>query len=119
MYIAAFIIPVPDGNEAAYRNWAENGASLFKEYGCLEIVDAWEDNISDGDQTDFRRAVDARPSEKIVLSWQIWPDKATVDSAEAAMKLDARFDIPSDVPFDYKRLVLGGFRPIHTMGRSG
>jgi uncharacterized protein YbaA (DUF1428 family) len=118
MYIAGFVIPVPEDKMEAYRRWAENGAALFKEYGCMEIVESWEDNVPIGKLTDFRRAVDARDGEKIVFSWQVWPDKATLDSAEARMREDARFDVSGDIPFDPKRLILGCFRPIHVMGRA-
>src|SRR5215831_3604976 len=65
MYITGFVIPVPEEKKEAYRKWAEYGAELFKEYGCLEIVESWEDNVPDGKQTDFRRAVDARAGEKV------------------------------------------------------
>jgi len=73
MYIAGLVIPVPDGKMEAYRKWAENGAQIFKAYGCLEIVECWEDNVPEGKQTDFRRAVAAREGEKIVFTWQ-WDD---------------------------------------------
>ncbi len=56
MYIAGFVIPVPAEKMEAYRRGAENGAKIFREYGCLEIVESWEDNVPDGKQTDFRRA---------------------------------------------------------------
>ena len=102
----------------AYRRWAENGAALFKEYGCLEIVESWEDNVPSGRLTDFRRAVAAEPGEKIVFSWQVWPDKATLAAAEAKMHDDKRFEMPREIPFDPKRLILGCFKPIHTMGRA-
>jgi uncharacterized protein YbaA (DUF1428 family) len=81
-YIAGFVIPVPQEKMEAYRKWAENGATLFKEYGCIEIVESWEDNVPAGKHTDFRRAVDAKDGEKIVFTWQLWPDKATLESAE-------------------------------------
>jgi uncharacterized protein YbaA (DUF1428 family) len=68
MYIAGFVIPVPEEKMEAYRKWAQKGAKIFKEYGCLEIVESWEDNVPDGKQTDFRRAVNAREGEKIVFS---------------------------------------------------
>jgi uncharacterized protein YbaA (DUF1428 family) len=55
----------------AYRNWAANGAAFFKEYGCLEIVESWEENVPNGKQTDFRRAVAAKDGEKIVFTWQV------------------------------------------------
>ena len=118
MYIAGFVIPVPEEKLEAYRNWAENGAEIFKDYGCIEIVESWEDNVPDGKRTDFRRAVDAKPGEKIVFSWQVWPDKASVEAAEARMKNDKRLEVSGEIPFDPKRLIYGGFAPIHTMGRK-
>jgi Protein of unknown function (DUF1428) len=45
MYIAGFVIPVPEEKMEAYRKWAEKGAAIFREYGCIEIVDSWEDNV--------------------------------------------------------------------------
>jgi uncharacterized protein YbaA (DUF1428 family) len=118
MYIAGFVIPVPAEKIEAYRAWAENGAKLFKEYGCLEIVESWEDNVPHGRQTDFRRAVAAKEGEKIVFTWQVWPDKATLESAEAGMHADGRFEVSGEIPFDARRLIYGCFVPIHTMGRA-
>jgi uncharacterized protein YbaA (DUF1428 family) len=118
MYIAGFVIPVPEEKMEAYRKWAENGAAIFREYGCIEIVDSWEDNVPSGKHTDFRRAVDAKEGEKIVFSWQVWPDKATLDFAEAKMREDERFEVSGEIPFDPKRLILGCFKPLHTMGRA-
>lgn len=118
MYVAGFVIPVPEENLEAYKAWAKASAALFREYGCLEIVDAWEDNVPDGQQTDFRRAVAAKPGEKIVLSWQVWPSRAEMEQAEAQIAKDSRFDIPVEIPFDHRRLILGAFNPIHSMGRE-
>ena len=102
----------------AYRRWAENGARIFKDYGCLEIVESWEDFVPDGTQTDFRRAVAAKPDEKIVFTWQVWPDKASFEAAEARLHEDPRLDTSGDPPFDGRRLILGCFQPLFTMGRD-
>ena len=118
MYIAGFVIPVPEEKMEAYRKWAENSAALFREYGCIEIVECWEDHVPDGKLTDFRRAVDAKPGEKIVFSWQVWPDKATLEAVEAKMREDKRFEVSSEIPFDAKRLIYGCFAPIYAMGRE-
>jgi len=115
MYVAGFVIPVPGEKLDAYRQWAENSAKLFKEYGCLEIVESWEDFVPDGKETDFRRAVNARAGEKIVFSWQVWPDKETLDAVEAKMQDDPRFEITGEIPFDARRLIYGCFSPILTM----
>src|SRR5882724_11771250 len=106
MYIAGFVIPVPANKMEAYRRWAENGAVLFREYGCIEIVDGWEDNVPSGKLTDFRRAVDAKASEKIVFSWQVWRDKETLDAWGGKMQDGARFEIKGEIPFAPRRLIL-------------
>ena len=118
MYIAGFVMPVSEGKYEAYRKWPENGAGIFKEYGCLEIVESWEDNVPDGKHTDFSRAVDAMPGETIVFSWQVWPDRASVDAAEVRMRDDKRLDVSGGLPFDARRLIFGCFEPIQMMGRD-
>jgi uncharacterized protein YbaA (DUF1428 family) len=117
MYIAGFVIPVPENKKDAYRAWASKSAALFKEYGCLEIVEAWEDFVPDGTHTDFRRAVAANEGEKIVFMWQVWPDKPTLDAVEQKMQDDPRFEITGEIPFDAKRLIYGCFALLHVMGR--
>ena len=118
MYIAGFVIPVPADKMEAYRRWAENGAAIFRKYGCMEIVESWEDNVPIGKQTDFRRAVAAEEGEKIVFTWQVWPDKATLEAAEARMHEDGALEVSGEIPFDPKRLILGCFTPVYTMGRE-
>jgi uncharacterized protein YbaA (DUF1428 family) len=115
--VAGLVIPVPQDQMEAYRTWAENGARIFKKYGCLEIVECWEDYVPDGKQTDFRRAVAAREGEKIVFAWQVWPDRMSFDAAEAKMHDDNALDGSGEPPFDAKRLILGCFEPIFSMGR--
>ncbi len=118
MYIQGFVIPVPEGKQDAYTKMASEMDAIFGEFGATEIVEAWEDDIKDGQHTDFRTAVKAEPGEKIVFSWVIWPDKATCDAAHERMMSDERFkEQPADMPFDGKRMIYGGFKPIYTLGR--
>ena len=70
-----------------------------------------------GQQTDFRRAVQATDEEAVVFSWIEWPDKATRDAAMARMmspdNTDPRMDpAKNPVPFDGKRMIFGGFVPV-------
>lgn len=116
MYIAGLVIPVPETKREAYRAWAAHSAGLLSELGCREVVETWEDRVPDGQTTDFRKAVAARPGERIVFAWQIWPDRETLEKAEAAMATDPRFDPPADLPFDSRRAILGCFRPLLTSG---
>ena len=118
MYICGLVIAVPEDRKDAYRVWAERSAAVFKRYGCLEIVEAWEDFVPDGKQTDFRRAVAAKPGERIVFAWQVWPDKESLAQAEDRMHADGVLDEAGEIPFDASRLILGCFAPLSTMGRD-
>lgn len=60
MYVCGLVIPVPEDSRDAYCRWAENSTVFFKGYGCIEIVECWDDFIPNGEQTDFRKAVRTR-----------------------------------------------------------
>lgn len=120
-YFDGFVIPVPTENREKFREHARLADTVFLEMGALRIVECWGDDVPEGKQTDFRRAVDAGGDETVVFSWVEWPDKATRDAAMARMnemmsdpsKLDPRFDPEKNpMPFDGKRLIYGGFSPL-------
>jgi uncharacterized protein YbaA (DUF1428 family) len=90
------------------------------ELGATRILECWEDDVPDGKQTDFRRAVQATEDEAVVFSWIEWPDKATRDKAMATImnleNADPRMDpAKNPIPFDAKRMIYGGFSPVVTM----
>lgn len=118
MYVQGFLIAVPEDKKEAYRELAEKAASKFAEYGVTEIVEGWEEDVSDGKVTDFRMATKAEPGEKIVFSWMIWPDKVTCDAAHAKMQDDDFWSQDMEMPFDGMRMIYGGFSPLMTMGRN-
>jgi len=118
MYIQGFVVAVPEGNKQAYRDVAAKFADFAKDFGVIEIMEAWEADVPDGKQTDFRRAVQIEPGEKVVFSWVIWPDKATADGAHAQMMSDPRMRDMGEMPFDGKRMIFGGFEPLLSVGRD-
>ncbi|WP_120716242.1 DUF1428 domain-containing protein [Tsuneonella amylolytica] len=110
MYINGFVVPVPADKKDAYREVAEKFWPIARDYGCTGHVEAWESDIKDGKHTDFRRAVDLQDGEKVVFSWMTWPDKATADAAEEKMMADERMEaMGTDMPFDGRRMIVGGF----------
>jgi len=111
MYIDGFLIPVRDENRTAYRDHELQWWPRFKELGALSIVAGWGDDVPAGKQTDFRRAVDLREGETVVLCWMTWPDKGTRDAAYKTMMEDPAM-ASVEMPFDGKRMVWGGFVPL-------
>ena len=74
-------------------------------------MEAWGDNVPDGQTTDFKRAVKLEDGETVVFSWVIWPDRATADAAWEAMMDDPEMKT-MPMPFDGKRMIWAGFQPI-------
>jgi uncharacterized protein YbaA (DUF1428 family) len=112
-YADGYVVPVPKGNKQAYREMAAKAADVFKEYGATRVVEAWGDDVPNGEVTDFRRAVKAKEGENVVFSFVEWPDKATRDAAWPKIMEDKRMQPdPDKMPFDGKRMFWGGFRPI-------
>lgn len=119
MYIQGFLVPVPADKQDDYRDMAEKYWPIAHDNGALEHVEAWEADVPDGKQTDFRRAVALEEGEKVVFSWVIWPDKATADANHEKMMSDPRMkEFGEIMPFDGKRMVFGGFEPLVVRGRD-
>lgn len=111
-YISGFVTPVPDENKEAYIASARRSWPLFREYGALQHVEGWGDNVPDGEVTDFRRAVALKEGETVVFAWLVWPDKETADRCEASMESDERWRELMEMPFDGRRMIFGGFEAI-------
>ncbi len=113
MYIQGFLIPVPESKKAEYQDIAERFWEIAKDFGAQSQVEAWEADVQDGKLTDFRRAVNLQPGEKVVFSWMIWPDRATAEASHEKMFTDPRMkQFGEAMPFDGKRMVIGGFEPL-------
>jgi len=110
-YISGILTPVPDENKEAYVEHVRTAWPLFKEYGALHIMEAWGDDVPDGQHTDFKRAVDLQDGETVCFSWIVWADKESHDRCGASMQTDPRWQKLS-MPFDGKRMVWGSFLPV-------
>ena len=118
MYVTTYVLGVPEEKKDAYTRMAKRFAEIARDFGALEIFENWELEVPDGEYTDYRKAVKAEPGEKIVLSWIVWPDRETGARAHKGMFEDPRMADIGDVPFDGKRMILGGFEPIVSYRRD-
>ena len=108
-YIDGFVIPVPTAKKQAYRELAAKAAPIYKEYGALQIVECWGDDVPPGKVTDFQGAVKATADETVVFSWIVWPSKEVRDAGNQKVMDDPRMKPTPDMPFDGQRMIYGGF----------
>ena len=117
-YIDGFVIAVPTANKQKFIGHAKAFDAMFLELGATRVIEGWGDDVPDGKQTDFKRAVQAKPDETVVFSWVEWPDKTTRDAGMQKMTEDPRMDPANNpMPFDGARMIFGGFTTALELGR--
>ena len=118
MYVNGYILSVLEEKKDAYVAMTNVFAEVAKDFGAVEIFENWELEVPDGEHTDYRRAVNALPGEKIVFSWVVWPDRKTGSRAHKGMWTDPRMKNIGEMPIDGKRMIMGGFEPILAYHKS-
>ena len=112
-YVDGFVAAVPSANKAADITHVQKAAALFKEYGALNIVECWGDDLPEGKVNSFHTAVLRKEDETVEFSWVTWPDKATRDTGWQVLMTDPRMQPDANpMHFDGRRLIYGGFEMI-------
>jgi uncharacterized protein YbaA (DUF1428 family) len=119
-YFEGFIVPVPEANRDAYQKHASEFAPIVQEFGVRRMVESWDSDVPEGKVTDFRKAVDAKPDEKVVFSFFEYPSRKERDAANEKFMSDPRMEeMGKNMPFDGKRMIVGGFDAIVEEGKPG
>lgn len=113
-YVDGFLLAVPRNKRAEYEKAVAISAKVFKECGATDYVELMGDDVPHGELTSFPRAVMAKDDEFVVLSWVTYPSKEVRDAANKKVMSDQRMhDAMQGIDVDGKRMVFGGFVPIH------
>ncbi|NNU15642.1 DUF1428 domain-containing protein [Parvularcula sp. ZS-1/3] len=113
-YVDGFVASVPKERKQEFIEHAEAVAKVFLDHGCLRHVEAWEDDVPDGELTSMPLAVKREAGEAIIFSWLEWPSKEVRDQAMKSAMDDPRMkdEKIANMPFDGKRMIMGGFSPV-------
>ena len=114
-YVDGFVLAVPKDNIAAYRRIAAKAGKIWKEHGALAYVECVADDVPEGKVTSFPRSVKLKDGEVVVFSWIVYASRAQRDRINAKVMADPRLATmmdPKAMPFDGKRMIYGGFKPI-------
>jgi uncharacterized protein YbaA (DUF1428 family) len=112
-YFEGFVAAVPEANKEAYGKHAAEAAPIFRDIGVSRHFEAWDSDVPEGKVTDFRKAVEAKPDEKVVFAWFEYSNTDARDAANEKMRNDPRMkNMGETMPFDGKRMIYGGFDAI-------
>lgn len=110
-YVDGSVIAVPTDKKDAYIDSIGEFAELFKQHGAVRHIECWGKSVPDGQVTDFKRAVEAKPDETVVFRWIEWPSKQVRDRAWEALFAHPLIHQGSAI-FDGSRRIVGGFVPM-------
>lgn len=112
-YVDGFVLPVPKKNVAAYRRIASKAGKVWREHGALDYRECVGDDLKPKGVIPFGRTVKLKPGETVVFSWITFKSRKHRDSVNAKVMKDPRLEKmmkdPASMPFDYRRMVYGGF----------
>src|ERR1041385_571382 len=114
-YVDGFVLPVPKKKVGAYRSMAKFCAKVWLEHGALSFYESLADDVAYGKRTSFPRSVKLKRGETVVFSYIVYRSRADRDRVVAKVMKDKRIGAmmqSKNVPFDGKRMIVGGFKTI-------
>lgn len=112
-YVDGFLLPVPKRKVKAYLALARKAGKIWMEHGALEYRECVGDDLNIKNMTGFPGVLKTRPGEAVVFSWIVYKSRAHRDAVNKKVMKDDRLNSmmdPNDMPFDVKRMAMGGFK---------
>lgn len=112
-YVDGFLLPVQRRKVNRYLQIARKAGKIWKEYGALEYRECVGDDLNIKNMTGFPKVVKTRAGETVVFSWIMYKSRAHRDAVNRKVMKDPRIAKmmgPKDMPFDVKRMAMGGFK---------
>ena len=113
MYVDGFIVPVPKKKLGEYTEFSKKASEMWMKRGALSYVECVGDDVQPGEVTSFPQAVKLKDDEVVVFSWITYKSKEDRDRINKAIMDDPTMkEMGEHMPFDGKRMFMGGFKPI-------
>lgn len=116
-YVDGFVLAVPKRKVEQYRRISKAAGKVWREYGALEYRECVGDDLNIKFGLPFPKLARAKAGETVVFSWIVYPSRAARDRINAKVMKDPRIakSMKDPMPFDVKRMAMGGFRIIVDM----
>lgn len=112
-YVDGFLLAVQKDRIEDYEKIARTAGEIWKEHGALDYVECVGDDVPYGELTSFPRAVQATDQEIVIFAWITYESRQQRDAVNAKVMADPRMKcMTTDMPFDGKRMIFGGFQTL-------
>lgn len=114
-YVDGFVLPLPKDKVEKYREIAEKASKIWLEYGALEYRECVGDDLNVEGVLSFNKIADAGEADTVIFAYIVYNSKEQRDEVNAKVMADPRLNemcSPDDMPFDCKKMAMGGFKSI-------
>lgn len=112
-YVDGFIVAVPTDKLADYKKLSRKAGKVWRDHGALSYVECAGDDVPIGKLTSFPRAVKLKDDETVIFAFIVYKSRKERDAINKKVMADPRMKMDmSDMPFDGKRMIWGGFKTI-------
>ena len=116
VYVDGDVLPVPKKNLQVYRKMAQQAGKIWKKHGALQYTECVGDDLNSKlSGIKFSKTVRAKTGEQIVFAFIVFKSKTHRDRVNAKVMKEFMKDPKTkdmSMPFDIKRMVYGGFKPL-------
>jgi uncharacterized protein YbaA (DUF1428 family) len=110
-YVDGFVLPVPKKNLAAYRRMAQKASKIWREFGALDYKECVGDDLNVKTGLPFPGVMKTKPGETVVFSYIVYKSRAHRNAVnKKIMKAPRIAAMCKSMPFDFKRMLYGGFK---------
>ncbi len=116
LYVDGFVLPLPKKKVSAYKRISKAAGKVWREYGAIEYIECIADDMPKFG-VPFPKLAKAKAGETVVFSWIVYKSKSHRDQVNKKVMADPRIakSMTGPMPFDVKRMSMGGFRSIVEM----
>ena len=112
-YVDGFLLIVPKKNLKAYAALARRAGKVWMEHGALEYRECAGEDLATPCGIAFPQRAGAKRGDVVVFSWITYNSKEDRDRINKAIMDDPMMkEMGEHMPFDGKRMFMGGFKPI-------
>lgn len=113
-YTDVYLLPIPEENLPAYKKLANAAGKLFIKNGALKYREYAASDLNTQDVVPFTKVIKLKPGETLVYAAVEFTSEAHRNKVMKKVFADPEMEalMPKDKkpPFDYKRMVYGGFK---------
>ena len=114
-YADVYLLPIPEVNVPAYRKLAAKAGKLFLKHGARRYREYVASDLNTEDVIPFPKKIKLKDGETLVYAAVEFDSESQRNKAMKAIMADpemAKIMEGKDAPFDYRRMVYGGFKVI-------